>query len=69
MKFTLEMNLDNDAFSDQPGWEIARILNRLGNRLVAHPDLMTGLNGDFFDSKGSLHDKNGNGVGHWEIHQ
>ena len=61
MKFTLQMNLDNDAFKENSAYEVARILNRLGTRLIDHPDLTTQ------SSPGSLHDKNGNRVGFWEV--
>ena len=69
MQFTLKMNLDKDAFADKPSWEISRILNRLGNRLIDHPDLSTKLDGKLSLSKGSLHDKNGNRVGNWQIEE
>lgn len=68
MNFSLEMNIDNDAFEENPGYEIARILNRLGNRFVSHPDLAMTHPTDFeVGMVYSIHDKNGNRVGSWEI--
>ena len=65
MQFTLVMDLDNDAFQENPGYEIARIMNRLGSRLVTHPDLIS----QETLSHGSVHDKNGNRVGIWKIEE
>ena len=65
MQFTLVIDLENDAFKEVPGFEIARIMNRLGSRLVDHPDLMsTGAT-----HQGSVHDKNGNRVGFWQVQE
>tara|TARA_R100000781_G_scaffold16231_2_gene13362 strand:- start:1154 stop:1351 length:198 start_codon:yes stop_codon:yes gene_type:complete len=63
MKFSLELSLDNDAFAENPGYEVARILNRLGNRLVEYPDLFV----PSIHSKGTLHDVNGAHAGRWEV--
>ncbi len=65
MQFTLSIDLENDAFQEAPGFEIARIMNRLGSRLVDHPDLTsTGAT-----HQGSVHDKNGNRVGLWSVEE
>ena len=56
-KFTLAIECDNAAFDDEPGAEIARILKRVANNMRD-----TSLRGN--DSC-SLHDYNGNKVGHW----
>lgn len=57
MKFTIEIEADNDAFGDTDEtrrYELARILGGLCDKLV-HGD----------DIDGSLRDYNGNTVGHW----
>jgi hypothetical protein len=55
MDLTIKINLDNDAFGQDPGWEVQRILARLvkdlGNWTLA--DL----------NKSNLRDVNGNIVG------
>ena len=61
MKFTLQINLDNDAFKEDSSYEVARILKRLGDRLIDFPELTS------HQHPGSLHDKNGNRVGFWEV--
>jgi len=58
MKLTIEINLDNAAFEDDPD-ELSRILRRFEKE---HIDTLW----DFRDS-GRLFDINGNAVGHWEI--
>lgn len=51
MRFVLEMDCDNDAFTDTPGDEMARILRVVARR----------VEGGEFDGK--LVDANGNKVG------
>ena len=65
MQFSLVIDLENDAFQEAPGFEIARIMNRLGSRLVNHPDLTS--TGDVHH--GTVHDKNGNRVGLWQVEE
>lgn len=60
--FTLRIELDNDAFGDEPEVELSRLLASLSGRF--HPD-----GGKLSGNKGSghLHDMNGNKVGEWII--
>ena len=60
MKFLLEINLENDAFSEHGGDELCRILSRTGSRFAGHADLIESK-----DNLGSIHDRNGNSVGFW----
>ena len=65
MKFTLEIDLDNAAFSaghslQRDGAEIARILNRLANLAESSGPMRE-------DDGGKLRDLNGNTCGHWQI--
>ena len=65
MKFTLEIDLENEAFSaghslQRDGAEIARILNRLANLAESSGPMRE-------DDGGKLRDLNGNTCGHWQI--
>ena len=55
MKFTLEIESENAAFSESPEIETARLLRQTADRLE------TG------DEYGKLMDYNGNGVGFWDM--
>jgi hypothetical protein len=55
MTFTLKIKCDNDAFGDDPGAELGRILHELASRLERMPV----CRGDRFP----LRDTNGNTVG------
>lgn len=55
MEFTLSIDMDNDAFTDDPNAEVARILRKTAQRIA------TGRDGGF------AMDANGNSVGAWEI--
>jgi len=56
MKFSLEVKMDNAAFTDYPGTELRRILADLIERV-------TPANG----SGGAIMDINGNRVGDWQV--
>mgnify|MGYP003622501111 CR=1 FL=1 len=60
LEFRLKIYLGNDAFSDDPRPEIARILNQLVNRI---------LESDLYDLRNyqSIRDTNGNSVGQFAI--
>ena len=60
MKLTITINCDNEAFTDNPGLEIARILHLAADRIDGDP-ISSG--GDGF----RLFDLNGNRVGLVEI--
>lgn len=60
MKFTLEINLGNEAM--QTGNDVAEALQGIVDRLVDTYDLSA-------DMRGKLRDSNGNTVGHWEINE
>ena len=53
-KFKLEMDIDNEAFGDNPEYEIARILEHISKRII-------------YDTEGLLIDSNGNKVGTFEL--
>ncbi len=55
MRFTLEIECDNDAFEPSPKMEIARILCATVKRIKSGAD------------SGPLFDENGNKVGKWGI--
>tara|TARA_R100000781_G_C4034500_1_gene111767 strand:- start:300 stop:536 length:237 start_codon:yes stop_codon:yes gene_type:complete len=63
MEFLLVIDLDNDAFQEDPGVEITRIMERLGSRLANNPDLTS----KEAIHHGTVHDVNGNRVGLWQI--
>jgi hypothetical protein len=54
--FTVTINTRNQAFDVDPAVEIARILDRLSNKLI---ELGPG------EAHGKVHDVNGNSVGVW----
>lgn len=54
--FRIEIDTGNAAFEDVPGYEVARILRDLAERLT---DASTG--------EGAVMDVNGNEVGTWEL--
>lgn len=59
MKFTLEINLDNDAFNDKysdPAMNLAYCLSQVTNKIQS-----------LKNQDGTVKDMNGNTVGHWEI--
>lgn len=58
-KFELQINLDNDAFQPDPGFEVSRLLTRLLSHVQA--DAFEGL------KRGSIRDGNGNRVGEWKF--
>ena len=59
MKIVIEIRMNNSAFENENGNELARILNGLASR-VDEKTLQEG------DGK-LLFDINGNRVGHWEV--
>jgi len=59
MRFVLSMDMENDAFREDTGPEVARILRNLA-RTVEHRSLDT-------DDDGILLDLNGNRAGMWEV--
>ena len=61
MEFQLTINMDNAAFDDDLGGELARIVRHVARRL--EDDSVTG---DLL-SKCSVRDANGNTVGSWEV--
>ena len=63
MKFTLKIDLDNDYFVDDAGevdtCNLARIIHKVSRQVretIPTPNAF-----------GSVHDGNGNTIGHWEI--
>ena len=55
MRLTIEINLDNAAFADNP-MELDRVLGRVAARVPTEPE----------DGDGApISDVNGNVVGHW----
>ena len=62
MKFEMNVVMDNAAFTDNNGGELARILRKLADRLEG---------GDYFDDdeSGLCMDANGNRVGGWTINK
>lgn len=57
MRFTLSIDTDNDAFTPDPGPEVARILAKLAEHVAD-----SGAN-----NAGTLRDVNGNLVGTWGL--
>lgn len=55
MQFSMKFKMDNAAFGDEPGFEVARILREVGER-VGHGAC-----------DGNIRDANGNTVGTWKI--
>lgn len=60
MRFTLTVEMDNEAFVYQEGKETARILRKLADKLEAQ--LREG-------DSGRLMDFNGNRVGEWRVEE
>lgn len=59
--FTLRIEMDNDAFAENAGGELGRILK-------AHAAMLEGLGEDVSDAAPQkIHDINGNPVGEWSI--
>ena len=58
MTFTCTIRMDNEAFGDFPGEELARILRRLAAAMDET---------DASEDRGKLHDINGNTVGEYSI--
>lgn len=63
-KITIEIELENAAFDEEPSHETARILSELATNLKTDGFLMTGVENDLGASAG-LWDINGNWCGHW----
>ena len=59
VKLKIEIEMDNAAFEDGNGYEVARILNQLREDIDT-PDLYEG-------DGGTLRDINGNKVGFWKV--
>lgn len=58
--FSLEMDLDNAAFADDPGAEVARILRDIADKVTRGQGFTIG------DATGTpIRDANGNRVGTW----
>ena len=55
MKFTCEINMDNDTYQDAPEWTLQDDLTDIGQKVC---------NGA---TEGIIYDVNGNTVGSWEI--
>ena len=55
MQITINVNLDNAAFKDNPN-ELAQILDRIPHNLKPGDD-------------GKLKDSNGNTTGYWEVNE
>lgn len=58
MKFHLEINMDNDAFGDDPQGELSQILMIFAERMAVR---------QIMGSQGRFSDSNGNFCGKWEI--
>lgn len=58
MKYTLILNLGNDAMRDQ--FDIAGALRKVADRMENRPMLET-------HHKFTIQDANGNAVGYWEV--
>lgn len=61
MKAVIEINMDNAAFEEVPGVELARILRELAGRLDESGEVEPGYR--------NLRDINGNGVGFCQIQE
>jgi hypothetical protein len=58
--FKLSINMENDAFAENPGEEVARILRDVANRVEGHPHFSKG-------HSQPLRDANGNTVGNFDV--
>jgi hypothetical protein len=61
--FTLTIETDNAAFTDNPGWEIARILRLISDSMSISDIPLDG------DERQPVRDINGNTVGKWEYRE
>jgi hypothetical protein len=55
MKFTMEMNIDNASFEDDPEYEFQTIFKDIELRILG------------YEKSGIIKDFNGNTIGQWEI--
>jgi len=60
VKLRVEINLDNDAFIQHPGYEVYRVLDQVSNNVHDADTLDIGDGASLFDS-------NGNTVGFWRV--
>jgi hypothetical protein len=60
MKLTIEINMDNAAFDENPEWEVGRILNKIISCLD---------NRSLSDLSEALYDMNGNKIGFAETEE
>lgn len=67
MEFTLKINMDNDAFAEQPAREVASILNKVIGQLPVWAASFTRLNDVVPLYEGKIKDINGNTIGFWQI--
>ena len=61
--FSLTVDSDDAAITDDPEGEIIRVLKRLTDRIRFGELALAG------SDRGSILDSNGNSIGHWEAHQ
>lgn len=59
MRFTLQFEMENEAFENNPAEEAARILRHVAGM----------LGDDMTETRRKVLDANGNTVGQWEIRQ
>lgn len=57
-KFTLQINMDNDAFAEYPITELVECVKEVAESISFNNSL---------DQHGSIKDINGNTIGKWEI--
>jgi hypothetical protein len=60
MRFTLEIKMDNEAFSEDASQEVARIMRETAKRIDGHPHFSAGHSQPVFDV-------NGNNVGGFDV--
>lgn len=69
MTFSIKINLDNAAFTEDPGYEVQRMFQELAELVLAltaklDRGVPTGMaKGD----RGTLRDVNGNTLGEWRV--
>ena len=61
--FSLTIDSDDAAITDDPEGEIIRVLKRLTDRIRFGELALAG------SDRGNVLDSNGNSIGHWEAHQ
>ncbi len=61
MNFKLKVKMDNAAFEDDPGGEVARILRAVAEKVEHHPHFSPG-------HSQPVRDYNGNEVGHFDVY-